>query len=546
MMPRTAASDVPLSSRYNELITDTRTTVFSMSKGLMMMIKKLLLVFVPLLLFGCAVNPVTGKSELALVPESTELNVGAEQYAPSRQMQGGDYTTEPAITEYVSSVGNRLAAVSDRKLPYEFKVINDSTPNAWALPGGKIAVNRGLLTELQSEAELAAVLGHEIVHAAARHGAKGMERGLLMQGAVLAVGIASSNSEYGQMALGGASLAAGLIGQKYSRDAERESDYYGMQYMSRAGYDPRAAVSLQETFVRLSEGRNQDWLSGLFSSHPPSMERVAANRQTAQSLPAGGEVGRERYQQKMAPLMAAKEAYKAYDDGRKALAKGETDQALALVQKALNAHPEEALFHSLRGDVRFKQGQFQDAVTNYDRALQRNPDYFHYFLQRGLARQKLGDLDAAYADLEQSIKKLPTAIALNALGNISLTRGNLEQAKQFFASAAESQTEPGQAAATSLARLELPDNPGKYLKIQVGRSKQGDLLAQVSNTTNLTVADVEFILVYRDATGTQQKRALRVPGPLGPQKSIIIATGIGAGEQIRDLQTGVTGARLVE
>ena len=88
----------------------------------------------------------------------------------------------PELTTYVNEVGQKLAAVADRKLPYEFVVLNNSVPNAWALPGGKIAVNRGLLTELQNEAELAAVLGHEIVHAAARHGAKAQERGTMHAG----------------------------------------------------------------------------------------------------------------------------------------------------------------------------------------------------------------------------------------------------------------------------------------------------------------------------------------------------------------------------
>ena len=82
-----------------------------------------------------------------------------------RQSQGGDYVADPKVQDYVRQVGNKLAAVSDRKLPYEFSVVNDSSANAWALPGGKIAIHRGLLTELKSEAELAAVLSHEIVHA---------------------------------------------------------------------------------------------------------------------------------------------------------------------------------------------------------------------------------------------------------------------------------------------------------------------------------------------------------------------------------------------
>ncbi len=510
------------------------------------MLRKFWPLLLLLLLCGCAVNPVTGKNELALVPESTELKLGAEQYAPSRQMQGGDYVTNPAIANYVSQVGNRLAAVSDRQLPYEFKVINDSTPNAWALPGGKIAVNRGLLTELNSEAELAAVLGHEIVHAAARHGAKGMERGLLMQGAVLAVGVASSNSEYGKMAVGGASVAAGLIGQKYGRDAERESDYYGMQYMARAGYDPQAAVSLQETFVRLSEGRNQDWLSGLFSSHPPSMERVTANHKTARELGVKGEVGQERYRKMIAPLLADKDAYKAYDDGRKALAEGQTAMALAMAQKALDAAPEESLFHALRGDVRFEEGRYKDAITNYDRALQRNPEYFHFYLQRGLSREKLGQHDAAYADLDRSAKLLPTAAALNALGNLSLVRGDKDQAKQFFTGAAGSKTAPGQAAAASLLRLDLPENPGKYIKVRVGRGKQGQLLAQVSNSTTVAVTDVAIVIVFADATGQKQKLSLRLQETLAPNKAVVVKTGIGPETQTSNLKAGVVRARIVE
>lgn len=500
-------------------------------------------------LSGCAVNPVTGKSELALVPESTELNIGREQYVPSRQMQGGDYTTEPSINAYISSVGQRLAAVSDRKLPYEFKVINDSTPNAWALPGGKIAINRGLLTELNSEAELAAVLGHEIVHAAARHSAKGMERGILMQGAVLAVGLASQNSEFAQMAVGGATVGAGLITQKYGRDAERESDYYGMQYMARAGYDPRAAIDLQQTFVRLSEGRRSDWLSGLFSSHPPSQERVEANRRTAATLSTGGEIGRDRYQQQIAPLVKAQDAYAAYDEGRKALEEGQTGKALQLAEKALAAEPREALFHALRGDVRFKQKRFQDAVVNYDRAVQRNNAYFHYYLQRGLALQELGQREKAVADLEYSTKLLPTAPALNALGKSSLAQGNHAQAKGYFAAAAKSRSTYGQEAAASLVRLDLPDNPHQYLKVRLGLDRRNYLLAEVVNSTPLAVTNVEVVVLVIDSSGRRRQIPLRVPGQIGSQQAVRVASGTGpfaGSSDLRRVQAAVTAARLVD
>jgi len=486
--------------------------------------------------FGCAVNPVTGKNELHLVSEAQEKEIGAQQYAPSRQMQGGDFTTYPRINAYVSEVGQRLAAVSDRKLPYEFQVINDSTPNAWALPGGKIAVNRGLLTELESEAELAAVLGHEIVHAAARHGAQSMERGMLLQGAVLAAGVAASNSEYAGLAVGGASLAAGLMSQKYGRDAESESDYYGMRYMKRAGYNPEAAVKLQETFVRLSEGRQENWLSGLFASHPPSRERVAANRKTVAELGGGGEWGTQRYAQQMRPLLAASEGYKAYDQGRKALAEGNLDQALRMADKALKVEPKEGLFHALRGDIRFKQGRYQDAVTNFDRAVARNPGYFHFYLQRGLALQKLGRDRQAKTDLERSVELLPTAPALNALGRQALLVGQLDQAKGLFARAAGSDSPAGKDAAVSLARLELADDPSGYLPSRLRLSRSGYLVVEVGNRAPLAVEKIEIGLRYRAVDGRWQQRKLSISGRLGPGESGRFRTRIGPFTSAAQLQ----------
>ncbi|MBD3648607.1 MAG: M48 family metalloprotease, partial [Pseudomonadales bacterium] len=193
------------------------------------------------LVTGCTVNPVTGERELALVSEGQEVAIGREQYLPAQQSQGGQYTVDESLGRYVSDVGQRIASVSDRNLPYEFVVLNNSTPNAWALPGGKIAVNRGLLTSLNNEAELAAVLGHEVVHSAARHGARSMQRGLILQGLVMATALSASDSDYANFIVGGAQLRAQLLNQKYGRDAELEADYYGMQYLDRAGYDPEAA-----------------------------------------------------------------------------------------------------------------------------------------------------------------------------------------------------------------------------------------------------------------------------------------------------------------
>ena len=130
---------------------------------------------------SCAVNPVTGERELSLLSKSQQIQIGTQQYSPGQQSQGGVYHLDPSLNAYVNEIGQKLAAVSaEPGFPYEFVVLNNSVPNAWALPGGKIAINRGLLVELEDEAELAAVLGHEVVHAAAGHGASQMSRGMLI------------------------------------------------------------------------------------------------------------------------------------------------------------------------------------------------------------------------------------------------------------------------------------------------------------------------------------------------------------------------------
>src|SRR5262245_37971431 len=405
------------------------------------------------LIASCATNPVTGKKNLMLVGQASDITAGQQNYSPMRQSQGGDYRLDPALTAYVQQVGQRLAAVSDSKLPYEFTVLNNSVPNAWALPGGKIAVNRGLLTELKNESELAAVLGHEIVHAAARHSAQQQSKGILLQGGLLATQVATSDSDYGQLYSAGAGIAAQLLITRYGREAELEADRYGMDYMQRAGYDPQGAVTLQETFVRMKDSQQGGWLAGLFASHPPSQERLDANRKKAASLPPGGELGVDRYRAALAATMKAKPAYDAYDAGRKALADKKADVALAKAAEAIRLAPAEAHFYALRGDAYLVQKNYSAATAAYSEAIAHNDGFFYYYLQRGLIAEREKRDPGARADLETSIKLLPTAPAYYALGNVATRERQFEQAKKYYAAAAGSEGEVGAAALVSLMRL---------------------------------------------------------------------------------------------
>jgi len=450
-----------------------------------------------LALSGCVVNPVTGKRELSVVTPAQEISIGERQYVPAQQMQGGEYAVDEALSRYVSSVGNRLATVSGVDLPYEFVVLNNSVPNAWALPGGKIAINRGLLVELGSEAELAAVLGHEITHAAARHGARSISRGMLLQGALIAAAIGASNTEYAGAVVGAGQVAAGLITTKYGRDAEREADYYGTRFMAAAGYDPQAAVALQETFVRLSQGRQTSWMQGLFSSHPPSAERVANNKLLVRQLRAEGitadKLGKSEYLTAMRTINKDKDAYAAFDEARSEFGKNNDTAALAKVNAALKLQPKEAAFHGLRGDIRRTQGRKSDALINYNRAIGFDDGYYAYYLGRGLVRSLAADsgqgASLAKADLNKSVSLLPTAIAYEQLGKIAESEGNQDAALQYYEAASKSGGAAGQTALKSLWRIDLPRRPGEYLSAKVINTGRGPVLI-VTNPTDVNVSDV--------------------------------------------------------
>jgi len=488
----------------------------------------LLALLVVLQLGGCITNPVTGKSELGLITPARELAIGQQNYVPAQQSQGGQFTVDPALTEYVSSVGKRMAATSGVDLPYEFVVLNNSVPNAWAMPGGKIAINRGLLTELKSEAELAAVLGHEVTHSAARHGAKSMQRGMFLQGAMVATAIISSQrTEYANALVGAAQVAAGLVSTKYGRDAERESDLYGTRWLAEAGYDPMAAVALQETFVRLSEGRRTDWLSGLFSSHPPSQERVENNTRLVAKLREEGairpdaELGEARYAKAMGFVNSRKDAYQAQDDARKALGEGQIDEALTLINKAIAAEPREASFHGVRGDIRYKQKRWDDAITNYSRAIEKDSRYYHYYLGRGMATVQDRNQRGAKNDLETSLKLLPTATAYNELGKIAELDGNRDLALKYYAAAGGSQSNEGAAARARYVSLDLPQRPSQYIKTRVALSNQGVPVLLVANSTELDLSNVEVQVELGWANGQTERvrRAIRAL-PAGRQVQI--------------------------
>jgi predicted Zn-dependent protease len=506
-------------------------------------------------LTGCGVNPVTGKKELQFISEAQEVKMGEQYYAPTQQSEGGDFDELPELTQYVNGVGQKLAAVADRKLPYEFVVLNSSVPNAWALPGGKIAINRGLLTELKSESELAAVLGHEIVHAAARHGARAQERGTLLQAGLALAQIGAAVGGVDQNAAGlllhGASVGAQLVQTKYSREQELEADRYGMEYMKRAGYDPAGAVTLQETFVRLAESadRKQSWLEGLFASHPPSAERVAANKQMAAQLGAGGEVGQKQYMAQIAPLMKMQPAYAKHHDAEVAAQKKDLASARRLVGEAVELLPREGRFHQMLGDIEMAQKKPEAALTHYRKAIELNPDYFGSYLGAGVAQYQTGNRNEAEQWLKKSVELLPTAPAAYYLGTIAKERGQHADAMNYYKAAAGSNSEYGRAAAAELIRMDLPQNPGNYVATAGQMGANGRLMLVVENRAPVPLSSIQVTPVMVDELGRVVSEAspVIIREVLNPNQRIAGDAGVNVRpEQVGRVRFRVDGARVVE
>ena len=480
-----------------------------------------------LVITGCSINPVTGNKELVLISTEREIATGEEHYLLLQQAKGGLYTVDPSLTEYVTYVGQRIAALSDRDLPYEFVVINDSTPNAWTLPGGKVAVNRGLLVELDNEAELAAVLGHEIAHAAARHGARAIQINMLLEVALSGIALASRNYEYSNYIIGGASVAFQLADRKYSRDAERVSDYHGMKYMHAAGYDTTAAVTLQEKFVALAQDRNPNWLNGLFASHPPSTERVENNRATLAEFLATGALERTRYQRQLTYLRTRQGAYEEADWARQQLSKTPR-LALQAIDNAIGREPLEPLFYGIKGDILAHQGHYDKAIREYGMAIELAPHYYEYFLDRGLAFNSLGQRSRARVDLEYSNNLLPTALASYTLGGIALTDGDRMQAKRLFKQASTAGGEIGSAAQESFVRLDIVDTPARYVSAEPF-FEDGQIVLEVKNSTEY---ELNNILVRINVEINDDSTYRRLPlSRLTPYATKVVESGIRYGEE---------------
>ncbi len=319
-------------------------------------------------LTGCAVNPVTGENQLMMVSRETEISMDQQQ---SPHQFSSDFGTmqNNNINAYIAGVGNRLAVRTHRPdMPYSFRCVNATYVNAYAFPGGSIAVTRGILLKLSSEAELAALLGHELGHVNARHSAEQMSKASissLLIGGVSAV-IGAKSAQLGQLAQQIGMVGQGALLARYSRANEREADALGNQYMVTAGYSTDGFVGLMALLNRMNEGHS-DAAEMLFSTHPMSSERY----ETAIAM-AGREYAhtrtfplyRERYMDTMAPLRAKEKLIIALQEGDAFMAGKQYDRAQERYQQAVVMDGRDYAARVMLARCLLVQKNYTDAYTH--------------------------------------------------------------------------------------------------------------------------------------------------------------------------------------
>ena len=229
-------------------------------------------------IYACATNPVTGKKELMLLSETDEINLGRQTDTQIVQEYG--IYEDAKLTAYLHEMCQRIGKISHRPhLTYHFRILDASVVNAFAVPGGYVYFTRGILASLNSEAELAGVMGHEIGHITARHSAKQYSKAQLAQVGLIGLGMALPEGFSSLTGL--AQLGVGMLFLRFSRDNERQADNLGVEYSSKVGYDASQMANFFETLERMNPGSDRSGLPGWFSTHPNPEDRVKAVRMRA-------------------------------------------------------------------------------------------------------------------------------------------------------------------------------------------------------------------------------------------------------------------------
>ncbi|MCK4966571.1 M48 family metalloprotease, partial [bacterium] len=381
-----------------------------------MVVKKIIItaVVLALLAIQCATNYVTGERQFMLISEDEEINLGTN-YAPEVTYEFGGIYDDSELNEYVNEVGKSLAKVSHRpNLNYTFRVANSSIVNAFALPGGYIYITRGMLNEFHNEAELAAVLGHEIGHVTARHSASQMSKAMGFQYVMYAGLTIDQIYHQGRKAQQirnlvalGSTVVFQMVSLGYGRKNEFQADELGAEYMTKAGYDPDGMIGVMNILEGMHENEPGK-LAMLFASHPKTSERKAKVQNLADTYKSSGEfqnvdgnLNEDRFTIHLQDMKDAQKAYEKYDAALEDFSKDKKVSAIVKLSDAMKIRDDQAPFYNLMGNIYFDEKSYEKAKKEYEKALKLDSTYVFSYYNLANCEKKLKN----YGNAEKHYKK---------------------------------------------------------------------------------------------------------------------------------------------
>ena len=375
-------------------------------------------IFIFLFIFqGCSVNPVTGKKELSLMSESMENSVGEENYPVYTQISSGEYP-DAKLQAYISSIGLKLAKLTHRpNLNYEFNVVNSSIPNAYAIPGGKISITRGLLVKMNNEDQVAAVIGHELGHVNARHTASQYTKTILTQAVLLGAAyyLDQKKIKHGELYLAAGSAGMQLMLLKYSRDHERQADELGLQYMASASYNPAAFTDVMKIINSLNDKEPSKW-EVMLSTHPLTSERINDAQKRIDSIYShllSRRLSVQSFNSNVSLLKNNTIAYESFDKGTAFLEEKKYEEAEKYFLEAIKLYKNDSLFYSNLANAKFGKKDYISARQYASQSVLMNDKLFLNHFIKGISETELKNYGASINDLKKAnalIENHPAAI----------------------------------------------------------------------------------------------------------------------------------------
>ena len=407
-------------------------------------------------LSGCASSPVGGGSILVGMSEDEEKAVD-QKVAPQQFSQDLGAVQDGPINQYLTEVGQRLHSKSHRpQMPYSYRVLNANYVNAYTFPGGAMGVTRGILVDLDNEAELAALLGHELGHVNARHAAQRQGTAMVTQVAMTGVNIIGAVAGVGSLTDLGTQLGASVLLASYSRDNEREADSLGQEYMVRAGYPASGMVGLQQLLVE-QQKESPGMLKTMFSTHPMSSERRDTAKQLAENKYAASntrDAGRDRFMDNTASLRRIKPTIEACQKGEVAMAGKDYGKAEERFRSALKNTPRDYAANVLMAKCLSAQDKDASAMEYAQAATKIYPQEAQAQKMVGILALGQKDPAKAYEHLDRYDRLMPGDAGVTFLKGVSLEGlGRQQEAANQYAAYLK-RTQKGKAAEYSYSRLQ--------------------------------------------------------------------------------------------